>query len=191
MTTSAEINRSLNNKKIDSFYVSFFGMDYNDANILGRQVQSFERPVINFNITENRFKGLKYEQTTRIEYQALSIVFYDDDSSLVSRALIEQVKKQSRVNATETEPTSFQIGVKCYNAEEKVVEQFELSHCYIQNITNSELIQTDGTVNLITVTVSFNDVNYSFPILEDFGTIYLVDHLGNLIVDHQGNPIIG
>lgn len=191
MDRSIGITRPLANKKIDSFYVSFFGMENNESNILGRQVQSIERPSLTFNVLEVRNKGIKYENTSRIEYQAITITFLDDNASLVQRSLIEQVKKQTHVNATQTLDPAFQIGVKCYSVEGKVVEEFELQRCYIQNITNSEFIMTDGTNNIISVTITFNKVDYNFPILEEVVFSLLVDHEGNAIVDYQDNYIVG
>ncbi|MDH5766881.1 MAG: hypothetical protein OEZ38_12795 [Gammaproteobacteria bacterium] len=182
------ISRPLANKKVDSFYVSFYGMSENYGNILGRQVQSIERPTLNFNRYEVRNKGLKFESSTRIEYQEISISFFDDNSSLVSRALIEQVKRQTAVNAHSTEDTFFQIGVKCYSVDEDIVEEFELKHCYLGSISNSEMIQTDSSNNIITITVIYNDIDYKFPSLEHS---FIGDEFGNILVDHEGNYVIG
>ena len=170
MAKQEEITRPLATKKVDHFYVSFFGMEDNDANILGRQVESIERPVINFNPLEVRHKGIKQERPARVEYQSFSIVFYDDSESLTARAIYNQIKRQTGTNDSPNgtfDNAKFNIRVKVYNVESKVVEQIDIKHCYIQSVTHSEFIVSESTNNRMTVTVVFNDMDYSFPNLED------------------------
>ena len=83
-STQAEINRSLSTKTVDKFYVSFYEMDNNVSNILGREVQSVERPTITFNEFEIRNKGIKQMAEARLEYQSITINFFDDSSSISS-----------------------------------------------------------------------------------------------------------
>lgn len=162
-TTKTEVNRNLHPKTIDKFYVSFFGLPENLSNILGREVQSVSRPNITFNQGEVRHKGIKQTFSSTIEYQPIDIIFFDDSGSLVSRALYEQVKRQTGVS--EGSPI-FSLVVKIYDAHANIVEEFELKNAYILSINHSEQILTDSTNNIITVSIEFNDLDYRFPVLD-------------------------
>lgn len=166
MATTAEINRSLLNKKIHDFYVLFYQISENTSNILGRQVQSLERPNITFNETEIRYKGIKNPQYGRLEYNPISITFLDDTNSLVNNNLYHQIMRQTTVLEPDFDTARFEINVKVYSGEEKIVENFTMKGCYITSINHSEQIYTDSTNNLITATINFRELDYEFPVLE-------------------------
>ena len=193
-TTQAEINRSVSNKTVDKFYVSFYEMDNNVSNILGREVQSVERPTITFNEFEIRNKGIKQMSEARLEYQSITINFFDDSSSLVNKALYEQVRRQTGKSTIKHDNTQFSVGVKVYTTNDKVGEEFKLIDCHITSISHSEQIYSDSTNNIISVTITFNDLCYYFPEIDgdpNIGNyIYLVDGNGDFIVDEQGNKIV-
>ena len=161
--TKTEVNRSLHPKTIDKFYVSFFSLPENLSNILGREVQSVSRPNITFNEGEVRHKGIRQVFSTTIEYQPIDIIFFDDSGSLVSRALYEQIKRQTGVSEGSKK---FSLVVKIYDAHGDIVEEFELKDAHILSVTHSEQILTDSTNNVITVSISFNDLDYRFPVLD-------------------------
>jgi antitoxin component YwqK of YwqJK toxin-antitoxin module len=161
--TKTEVNRSLHPKTIDKFYVSFFGIPENMSNILGREVQSVSRPNITFNEAEIRHKGVKQVYATTIDYQPIDVIFFDDSGSLVSRSLYEQVRRQTGVEQGEGK---FSLVVKIYDANGDVVEEFELKDAHILSINHSEQILTDSTNNIITVSISFNDLDYRYPVLD-------------------------
>ena len=164
--TVAETNRSLQVKTVEKFYVSFYQMPENISNILGREVMSISRPNLTFTEYEIRNKGIKQAGETVIDYTTVDIIFYDDMNSLVNHALYEQVLRQTH-QSTQVHTTSrFDVGVKIYAADGKVVEEFRLKNCYINSITHSEQIYADSTNNNITVSVTFNDLDYNFPQLE-------------------------
>lgn len=166
-TTIAETNRSLLIKTVEKFYVSFYQMPENISNILGREVSSISRPTINFTEYEVRNKGVKQAGETVIDYQPIDIIFFDDTNSLVTHALYEQVLRQTHQSKQEHTTTRFNISVKLYSAEAKIVEECILKNCFIQSITHSEQIYADSTNNLITTSVVFNDLEYNFPVLEE------------------------
>jgi hypothetical protein len=193
-TSQVSINRSLSNKTVDKFYVSFFQMDNNVSNILGREVQSIERPTITFNEYEVRNKGIKQIGEARLEYQPITINFFDDSSSLVNKAIYQQVLRQTGKSTIKHDTTQFNIGVKVFTTNDIIAEEFELIDCHISNISHSEQIYADSTNNIISVTVSFNDLCYNFPAVDGptnaNNYIYLVDAIGDNIVDEQGNSLV-
>src|SRR4030066_245320 len=132
MALIREKNRSLLNKTVDSFYVSFYGMNSNIANILGRQVRSLERPVINFNNYDIIHKGVKQHGNGTLFFETISIEFVDDENSLANFVLYDQIKRQTGVNSPSFEDSKFQIGVKIYDSRDRVVEEFTLKGCFIQ-----------------------------------------------------------
>lgn len=165
---TAELNRSLQNKRVDSFYATFLRlpMDENLSNILGRQVVSIERPSFTFGAMETYLKGVKQTSNTKIEYDQTTVTFDDDEGSLVMRAIIEQIKRQNGVNTPSFEQSRFDINVRCYNSLEEIVEEFTYLNCYISNISNSTAIYSESTDNQITITLTYNDIDYQFPSLE-------------------------
>lgn len=194
MALIKEKNRSLLPKTVDSFYVSFYGMPANVANILGRQVKSFERPVINFNSYELNNKNIKQYGNSTLFFETISITFIDDENSLVTHCLYDQLKKQTGVSAPSFEKSKFNINVKCYDSRESVIEQFTLKGCWIAMMQHSELIFSDSTANTITAQIRFDNVDYVFPDYVTEGNIdsegYLIDSLGNRITDSSGNWIL-
>ena len=167
--TLAEINRSISTKKVDHFHVSFLRLDENTSNILGREIISIERPTINFMEFEMRNKGIKSVGEGTIEYQQISIQFHDDDQSLVNKCLYEQIKRQTYVSQPkiEIDTITFDVLVKVFSTNDKLVEQFTLKDCYINSLSHSEQIYSDSTNNIITVTISFNELDYVFPVLDE------------------------
>ena len=165
-TTTAEINRSLTPKTVDKFYVSFYMMPDNISNILGREVMSVSRPNITFNEFEVRNKGKKIVGNAFIEYQPIDVVFYDDMNSLITRAIYEQIKRQTGVSTPSFSDARFEMKVKLYSPEDKIVEEFTIKDCHINSINHSEQVVNDSTNNMITMSISFNDLDYAFPILD-------------------------
>jgi hypothetical protein len=157
MPAAPNINRSLVNKKIDNFYVSFFQLPENIGNILGRQVASIERPSPTFTPIEIRKNGVKQQQIGSMEFADIAVTFKDDNYSLVVAALYQQLYRQAAGDASR-----FAIGVKAYDAEDTVIEEFTLTNCYIVNISHTENIYSSSTDNQITVSIAFDTVDYKF-----------------------------
>ena len=194
MALIREKNRSLLNKTVDSFYVSFYGMSSNVANILGRQVRSFERPTINFNTYDIINKGIKQHGNGTLFFETISVTFIDDENSLANFVLYDQIRHQTGINSPSFEKSKFQISVKVYDSRERVVEEFILKGCFISMMQHGEQIFTDSSANTITAQIQFDNVDYRFPDYVTEGNIdaqgYLIDHQGNRIVDALGNYIL-
>lgn len=160
MSTINQHNRNLSPKKVHKFYVKFFGMDENNSNLLGRQVKSIERPSLSFAFSENRHKMHVRNDVAEIEFETISIDFNDDINSLTTKALYEQIRKQSYEKVVDY---LFEIKVDVYSTDADIAESFTLKHCYIQNITHSQQIYADNeTNNTITATIGFETVDYTF-----------------------------
>lgn len=163
--TTSEVTRSLSVKTSEKFYVSFFGMPENLSNILGREVQTVSRPNITFSEYTLPQKGRKLTGHGYIEYSPIDVVFYDDSSSLISRALYEQVKRQTGKIKTD-ESIRFSMKCKIFATDDKEVENFEIMDCHITSVTHTEQTINDSAKNVITVTITFNDLCYNFPVLD-------------------------
>jgi hypothetical protein len=158
MTTVAQHNRNLAPKKVNKFYVKFFGMEDNVSNVLGRQVTSLERPTITFNVSENRHKMVKRNDVSEIEFDPITIEFNDDLNSLTIKALYNQVTKQS----LNTGDYLFEIKVEVYADDNNIVEHFVIKHCFIQSLSHSQHIYSNSENNTITATIGFGTVEYIF-----------------------------
>ena len=165
-TTKTEVTRSLGVKTGEKFYVSFFGMPENLSNILGREVQSVSRPNLTFNEYEIRNKGRKVTGHGYIDYQPIDVVFYDDSTSLISRALYEQVKLQTGVNSSDGNTIRFRMQCKVYSIADEHVEDFTIMDCHILSIGHSEFLVQDTPKQIITVSITFNDLCYAHPVLD-------------------------
>ena len=166
MATKGQVNRSLHPKTSEKFYVSFHKMPENISNILGREVQMTTRPVFTFNEFEIKNKGIKNAGNVKIDYQPIDITFVDDTCSLVNFALYEQLKRQSGTEPLAYQNALFEILIKIYSAEGIIVETMLLKYCRIQSISHSEQVYADSTNNIVSVSLAFNECDYSFPIIE-------------------------
>lgn len=155
------INRSLEDKKSDSFEVAFYIMDANIANILGRQIRRVSRPNFTFLVNEYHRKGMKLYDTGRIEFQPIDIEFADDENSMVTNAIYRQVFLQRKAN--NVLDAAFEMRVKVLNNRGSVIENYVLKQCTIESITHSEQIYEDSMNNSVTVAVRFIDMDYDFP----------------------------
>jgi len=162
--STCEITRPLLAKTVEKFYVSFFDMSENISNILGREVMSLERPNLTFNEFSIHNKGKRWTNGARIEYQPLTIIFFDDDKSLVNNALTEQLRKQSY--ELDSDNFKFSISTKIFTYNSNVAEKFTLNDCHIQAITQTESTYLDSTISTISVTITYNKLCYEFPKLD-------------------------
>lgn len=159
MTTITQHNRNLAPKKVNKFYVKFFGMTENDSNLLGRQVTSLERPTITFNVSENRNKMQKRNDVSEIEFDPITIEFNDDLNSLTNKALYNQILKQSTDNPNDY---LFEIKVEVFSEGSNIAEHFVIKNCFIQSLTHSQNIYSNSENNTITATIGFGTVEYIF-----------------------------
>ena len=164
--SSSEVTRPLINKKGDQFYIKFFRLPENYSNILGRQVKSMERPVVNFETHDIFNKGVKNTGTDKIGFDSVSITFADDDASLVNRVLYEQIRRQNGLSSSGyTDSLSFEIVVETYDANDNLVEKITLQECFVRSVTHSEAIAASSDDNIITAEIIFNGLCYDFPVL--------------------------
>lgn len=165
--SNSQITRPLINKKGDQFYIKFFRLPENYANILGRQVKSMERPVVNFETHDIFNKGVKNTSTDKIAFDSVSVTFADDDAALVNKVLYEQIRRQNGLAVSAyTDSISFEIVVETYDAKDVLVEKITLQECFIRNVTHSEAIAASSEDNIITAEIIFNGLCYDFPVLD-------------------------
>jgi len=168
-TITANINRSLESKKVDQFYVEFLHMPDNIANILGRQVASIERPTVTFNEFERPFKGARKHDHAKLEFAPINIELRDDDQSLTTKAIYQQIYRQLGTGDNSTPQDSFEnavftIRVKAFSASGVVVEHFDLIKCFITGVTHSQQVyNASDQTNMITLSIRYDNVSYIFP----------------------------
>jgi len=167
MTTTDQINRSLEPKRVDQFYVKFFKLEDNTANILGRQVRSVGRPSFSLREFDLPHKGKPRMEHGFLEFSETSVEFWDDDQSLTTKALYEQVYRQLGTGGYKRSESfqnaRFELEVDIFDASGKQVENFRLLNCFINNISHSQQVYSNATEqNIITVSVKYDDVQYSF-----------------------------
>ena len=168
ITNTQHFNRSLVNKKIDRFYVSFYKLPENISNILGRQVESFERPSPTFSPNDIRYKGVDQKSVATMEFQELSIIFKDDNSSFVNTAIYTQLYRQTgQIPVPSFDDAKFDINVKCFDGQNNINEEFTIINCFIMSVSHNENIYSDATDNKVTVTIGFDTVDYKLVDIPD------------------------
>jgi len=149
------LNRNLQTKTTDKFYVKFLGVDENTSNILGRQIYSIERPIINFDITELREKMIPSYIHSIVRFDPITIDFRDDVDGAVSKILYDSLIAQNDHQLEE-----FEIRIEVLDNTHTVVDYYTLKRCYIQNVVGSPLNYSDNTKATITVTIGFETVDF-------------------------------
>lgn len=164
--TQQEINRSLEPKRVDQFYVTFLELDDNHSNILGRQLKSIDRPNMTLQTSEQYNKGVPIYHHGRIEFNEISLIFIDDDSSLVNKIIYNQLvcNQMGKGNTQGFTAARFSLKIKCFNAAGKIVEEWKLKNCFFMNISHSQQVYADAeTPNEITAQIRYDDIEYNFP----------------------------
>jgi len=149
------LNRNLQTKTTDKFYVKFLGVDENTSNILGRQVMSVERPVINFDMSELREKMIPSYIHSIIRFDPITIDFRDDVNGAVTKILYDSLIAQNDHTLED-----FDIRIEVLDNVYTVVDYYILKRCYIQNVVGSGLNYADSTDALISVTIGFETVEF-------------------------------
>lgn len=194
-TPSVQINRSLIDKVTNEFYVSFYQMDNNTANFLGRQVLSVERPTISFLISETHHKGKKHYHNERLDLAPITVMFSDDQNSLCTKAIYDQIYlhagiKES-VNDEVFDNSKFEMRVIVYNVSGENVEQFTLKGCFFSSVSHTEQVYSDTTKNVISASIQYDDISYEFPILDiSLYDNHIIDELSNHLVDENNNHVV-
>jgi hypothetical protein len=173
--TQEQINRSLKTKQVDNFYVSFYNFPGNISNLLGRQVSQLERPSVTFRTFTTEYKGTTLINNAQFAPQPVTITFFDDDASLTTQLLYEQIFRQTGKTTPDLQEKNFNsaqlmtrtfdkskftIGVKVYGSEDKLVEQYAMLGCFIVGITHSQHIMKSTDYNMVTCSISFDDLEF-------------------------------
>lgn len=166
------------NKKSDSFQVNFLKLPENFTNVLGRQVKTIDRPNITFDINNIHHKKNRYVDTGKIEFQPVSVEFFDDENAVTSMLLYYQIFRQLNkapdINNISEEQrrdhmerdVKFDIEIKFFNSLDQMVEAYILHNCIITDISHSMSDVSGDTPMSITTTVAFDNV--SINLLEEY-----------------------
>lgn len=153
-------NLGTKSKRIDRFYVTFYGIPENLSNVLGRQITNISRPDISFDMIQTGYRRNTFKDFGKIEFQPVNITFKDDEQSITSMFLYAQVMRQLQKKIVYLgEGDRFNIKVDFLDSTDKVTESYELIDCFISNIAHSESTVSDDDVSDISVTIDYDNIN--------------------------------
>lgn len=167
------INRANTAKKQDRFYVSFFGVDGNINNLLGKYVKSITRPSFQIEETPTTRKGNTYYDPGRPNFSPVTITFMDDDESLCSMILFALFMRQRSnynppmQNLIEND-NDFKFGVqaKLFNSKNQEAESFILKGCTITGIEPTQQMYSGQEPGEIILTLVYD--NIEMKIFDEF-----------------------
>lgn len=153
-----------NNRRNDNFYVTFYGIPENIANVLGRQLKSITRPTFEMMTTDVRHRGSIYKDKQNMTFTPVSIAFHDDDASVTGSFIYMQLFRQQnryvdKFGLSDTGDYRFDIKVETYNAHNQVTEGFILRSCFIQSVNHSDPVISDSSNCEIIIMVEFDNVD--------------------------------
>ncbi len=158
-------NLSSKIKRVDRFYATFYNIPENISNVLGRQVTIITRPDISFDVIKTNFRKNTYNDFGRLDLQPISVTFKDDEQSITSMFLYAQVMRQLNKQVDIFGETGknmqhkFGMKVDFLDANDQVVESYDLSDCIITNISHSEPTTGDDDNADITVSIEYDNIN--------------------------------
>ncbi len=156
MSEASELNRNLESRQSDKFYVNFLELEANYSNFLAAHLVSIDRPIINFEATEMFEKGRKSSYQTILRFDPIGLIFKDDVGGLVWNLLHSLAKKQ---NDHTSEP--FELKIETLDNEHKVVDSYKLLRCNIQTLGKTPLSYSDSSESLIDCTIVFENLCFS------------------------------
>lgn len=167
LTEEMIINRSMNAKKADNFYVSFLKLPENVSNILGRQIKSIQRPEIEIQYQSNFHKGMQRFDKQNLLFAPVSMVFTDDEAGLTSMLLYSHVMRQQNklpdlYGREEVLDRDYRFDVKMqtFDSRDRMTEGYTLKSCFIVNLSHSEPMMASSESNEITVMLAYDNIDF-------------------------------
>lgn len=153
------------NRRVDDFYVTFYGLPENIANVLGRQVKSVTRPTFEYQTAETHHRGNVYKDKQNLTYTPVSVALYDDENSITGTFMYMQLFRQQN-KFTDLfgkwgmdRDYRFDMKVETFNAAGQVTEGFILKDCFIQSINHSDPVISEDTECEIVIMVEFDNID--------------------------------
>ena len=159
------INMNEKSRRVDNFYVTFYGLPENIANILGRQVKSITRPSVTYNTDTNRFRGATYKNLQNPTFDPVTVVFYDDENSVVGTVLYMQIFRQQNKYTDKfgelgiDRDYRFDVKIEQYNASNHLTETYILKDCFVQSIDHSDPNIVDQQESEIIISLEYDNVD--------------------------------
>lgn len=166
------------NKKGDNFQVNFLKLPENFSNVLGRQVKTIDRPIIVFDQMDMNRRRNQYVDAGRVNFQPISIEFFDDENAITSMLLYYQVFRQLNkapdlnniTEETRRDPMErdykFDIQIRYFNSLAEEVEAYILHNCIITQISHGMSDVTGDMPMSINLEVAYDNV--SVNLLEEY-----------------------
>lgn len=167
ITSDILANRTNKDRNQDDFYVSFFGMNQNTGNYLGRQVKSVSRPRIQVEQIFHSRKSARYNDTGKVLFDPVQVVFSEDEDAITSMLIYAQIMRQKAsykgqydhlFGPQESAYGKFGMKVGLYSSLGEETESFILSDCFIETVQHSENIMSGDRMNDVTIQVIYDNI---------------------------------
>ena len=160
--------------------IVFHNMPENISNLLGRQIRSFNRPVISFTSTEMAHRRNTFKDKGKLNLEQITLSFFDDENGLVSALLYSQVFRQINKHTDVfgkgmgrddlNREYKFGIEVQYFTSTGEEAEAFLLTGCFISNMSHTDSDMTDSSETEILVTIEYD--NLAIKAFEDFVEVF-------------------
>lgn len=161
------INLNNRSKQSDSYYVSFFRLPENISNVLGKHLKTITRPNISFEVATTTKRGHQYKDKQQVRFSDISLVFDDDENSIVNMVLyaqmLRQLNKHSDIFGVDNPNPKdrnykFDIKIELYNSDKKPTEGYVFKDCFISEINPPEGSIIEDRGNQIQVTLVCDNI---------------------------------
>jgi len=159
------LNMNEKNRRVDNFYVTFYGIPENIANILGRQVKSITRPTINYEVENTRHRGNTYKDKQKLTFEPVTLAVYDDENSVTSTFVYVQLFRQQGKYTDKFGQMGldrnyrFDIKVEVFNSSNQAVEGYYLRDCFVQNVDHSDPVIASADECEIILSIEYDNLD--------------------------------
>lgn len=169
--SGSEIARATNTtKKVNRYYAKLIGIPSNISNIIGKNTKRVSRPNITIPAQKVHHRKGHFNATMKLDYGPMTMVFHDDEDSVVANMLYAQLLRQFNRGpdnaGTDTEgrerADTFDVEVEIFNQHNQAVEKFKYLKCRIVGISGTDMDMKDKETNSeITVECVFDGLDSS------------------------------
>lgn len=169
------LNGSTDPQKVDRFQARFLGIPENLSDFLSRQVQSLTPPAITFESTTHGNRRTRFRDVGKIEPETLSINIVSDGESIVDSILMAQVLRQKGLRVDGFGDGAgrerFDVKLEIFNANNEMVRTETYVNCFISSLQRPDLDTQTDTVGVYTLTLLYEEIDYSVEAINNFPLI--------------------
>lgn len=155
-------------KPVDGFSVEFYGIPENEGNLLGRYIKSISRPNIEFMSSQFRYRDSTFKDKENVNLSPVTATFVDDHNGIVTAILYNQVARQMNKTADRNgnikfaspDDREYKFGVryKILNLNREVVEEYEITNCFINALEHSVPMHGDTGKGEVILTLEYDNM---------------------------------